>query len=446
MLPVCLLGYRDGPDPRFTGAPGDDPLACASARCHTSEANPQGGPINAFGGNVTAAFSQGSSYTPGVPITVTVNVSDPQNAQHGFQMTARLESDLTHAQAGRFDYGSGSNVFVLCDNGSFRKSNGSCSANFPVEFVEHSRPITDAYTFTWTPPATASGPVHFYVAGNAINNNNNNDAGDHVYTAQYVLNPMGACTQAAPSIAAVISAGAFGARSNFAAGSWLEIYGTNFSTVTREWGGLDFQGTPPTMAPTLLDRVKVSINGTPAFVRFISPGQINVQAPADAFVGSANVTVTNCDQTSDAFALPKDPTAAGLLAPPSFMVGGKQLLAATFQDGTTFVGDIPGVPSRPAKPGDLIVTYGIGFGGTNPDMPPGMVVGGQNGLAGALSLSIGGVELTGDAINYAGLAPGFVGLYQFNLFVPDVPDGDQPVVIKIGGQAVPQDLFLKVQH
>ena len=200
------------------------------------------------------------------------------------------------------------------------------------------------------------------------------------------------------------------------------------------------------LAPTLLDQVKVSINGNPAFVRFISPGQVNVQAPADVFIGSANVTVTNCDQTSDAVSLAKDQTAAGMLAPPAFKVDGKQFLAATFQDGTTFVGDIPGVPSRPAKPGDLIIAYGIGFGGTNPAMPPGMVVGGLNGLADTFSVSIGGVELTGDAINYAGLAPGFVGLYQFNLFVPDVPDGDQPVVVKIGGQDLPQELFLKVQR
>lgn len=448
LIPAVILGLMTGPDPRYTAAPGDKPKACATGGCHSAfKTGSEGGPINAFGGSVSATFSQGSTYTPGGgPVTITVRVGDPQNTTYGFQMTARLESDLAAAQAGRFDTSGNAGLLVLCENGSPRIPSGNCSQNFPLEFIEHSHPGTGAFTFTWTPPAVDAGPVHFYVAGNAVNNNQLSDAGDHVYTNQYVLDPAGACTDAPPSIAAVISAGAFGAREDFAAGSWLEIYGQNFSTVTKEWGGLDFQGAHSENAPTMLDRVSVSINGKAAYTRFISPGQVNVQAPADAFIGSANITVSNCGRTSEAFPLPKNPAAPGMLSPPAFNIDGKQFLAATFQDGATFVGDIPGVPSRPAKPGDLIIAYGIGFGSTDPDSPPGTVVSDLNHLAAPLSVKIGDVELPAGAINYAGLTPGFIGLYQFNLSVPDVPDGDQPVVIKIGGETVPQMLFLKVRR
>ena len=50
------------------------------------------------------------------------------------------------------------------------------------------------------------------------------------------------------------------------------------------------------------------------------------------------------------------------------------------------------------------------------------------------TVTIGGAGAT---VDFAGLAPGFVGLYQFNFVVPNVPDGDQPVTIRVGSVAVP---------
>src|ERR1700687_2601541 len=113
MVPMLLFALAEGPDPGYSGAPPDgNPFACASAGCHTGPTS-QGGPINAAGGSVTATFSSGSTYTPGQPVTITVSVSDPVNTWHGFQMTARLDSDLTK-QAGKFSYASGTGIFVLC--------------------------------------------------------------------------------------------------------------------------------------------------------------------------------------------------------------------------------------------------------------------------------------------------------------------------------------------
>src|ERR1700761_8981027 len=97
LFPAFLMGHLEGPDPRYTGAPGDNPLACSNQFCHTSQA--KGGPINNFSGfGVTATFSSGSNYTPGTPVTISVAVTDPTNTHFGFQMTARLESNLTGGQ------------------------------------------------------------------------------------------------------------------------------------------------------------------------------------------------------------------------------------------------------------------------------------------------------------------------------------------------------------
>jgi uncharacterized protein (TIGR03437 family) len=244
-------------------------------------------------------------------------------------------------------------------------------------------------------------------------------------------------------LAGAISAGAFGARPDFAPGSWVEIYGQNFASGNREWSGLDFNGST---APTVLDRVKATINGKDAYTWVITPGQLNVQAPDNAGEGPMELTVTNCNQTSAPIMVTQKRAAPGLWAPPSFTSNGNQLLGATTADGQNFIGNIAGLPSRPARPGETITTYGLGFGTTNPPVPPGQVTPGLNTLAEPLTFTVGGVPLTGSAIGYAGLAPGQVGLYQFNIVVPNVPDGDQPVTVSVGSAAVMQTLFLSVRR
>jgi uncharacterized protein (TIGR03437 family) len=60
-----------------------------------------------------------------------------------------------------------------------------------------------------------------------------------------------------------------------------------------------------------------------------------------------------------------------------------------------------------------------------------------------VQFSIGGVPAN---VAYAGFAPDFVGLYQFNVVVPaDVPSGDQPLVVSVNGDPIAQTLFLSVK-
>src|ERR1041385_8173918 len=434
VVPALLYAYASGPDPRATGAPGDVnayPMACASSGCHF------GTPLNSAGGKVAATFSGGSSYTPGVAQTITVTVSDPVNTHYGFQMTARLESNLANGQAG--DFTSGPGTFVLCDNNQPKPKSG-CGAM--VQFIEHTTPSTPSWTFTWTPPAANAGNIHFYVAGNAVNFNGEADKGDHAYTNSYVLTPAAGCTLSPPSITNVISAGAYGAFTTFGGGSWIEVYGSNLAANTREWTGNDFSGVN---APTKLDGAAVSINGQSAFTWYISQGQMNVQAPADTATGPVQITATNCAGASAPFVMQRAAMMPGMLAPPSFVVGGKQYLAALYSDGITFVGNtnlIPGVPFRPAKPGDSITAYGIGFGDVMPPIPPGVIVTQSNSIPN-LTIQFG---QTPAATTYAGLAPGFVGLYQFNITVPDVADGDYQIHVALGGVAVQQTMFLTVHR
>jgi uncharacterized protein (TIGR03437 family) len=107
-------------------------------------------------------------------------------------------------------------------------------------------------------------------------------------------------------------------------------------------------------------------------------------------------------------------------------------------------GAIPGVQSRPAKPGETIVLYGVGFGGVTPNLSAGTLVSQQNTLSNPIEIRFGNVSAT---LSYAGLAPGATGLYQFDVVVPDVPDSPAvPLTFSLGGAIPPQTLFIAVQH
>jgi uncharacterized protein (TIGR03437 family) len=75
---------------------------------------------------------------------------------------------------------------------------------------------------------------------------------------------------------------------------------------------------------------------------------------------------------------------------------------------------------------------------------PGQVTGAATDLANPLVITVGGVQAT--QVPYKGLVAPFVGLYQFNIVVPNVPDGDQPMTVQLGGVALPQTLFLSVKR
>ena len=145
----------------------------------------------------------------------------------------------------------------------------------------------------------------------------------------------------------IISAGAFGAFTSVAPGSWIEIYGTNFAADSRLWSGADFNGVN---APTSLDGTKVTVGGQSAFIDYISPTQVNAQVPSNVGTGSQPVILTTtAGGSSTASTITVNQQQPGLLAPSSFIIGGKQYVVALFSDGVTYVlppGAITGIRRR----------------------------------------------------------------------------------------------------
>jgi uncharacterized protein (TIGR03437 family) len=107
------------------------------------------------------------------------------------------------------------------------------------------------------------------------------------------------------------------------------------------------------------------------------------------------------------------------------------VFAAAQSDGTPVI-------SRPAKAGDVIVLFANGLGPVSNTPVSGAVSGTGAALAICAqtpSVTIGGVPAH---VEFAGLAPGFVGAYQVNVTVPaGVPSGSAPLVISAGGINAP---------
>jgi peptidyl-prolyl cis-trans isomerase A (cyclophilin A) len=244
----------------------------------------------------------------------------------------------------------------------------------------------------------------------------------------------------------ILSATNFGGYNYAAPGSYIEIYGSNLAGESaRGWATADFRNNT---APTTLDEVSVTINGQPAFVNFVSRGQINVQVPATATLsGDVPVVVSYLGQPSQTMMLRMRGLAPGLLAPASFRVDDRQYVVALRANSTTFIsnGNIPNVPAAPAAPGETITLYGSGFGAVTPGSAAiaGVIASGTSAIAATLRVRIGGQDA---ALSYAGLAPGLVGVYQFNVVVPaNAPSGDQRLEMTVDGEALPQTLYLPIR-
>jgi len=228
-----------------------------------------------------------------------------------------------------------------------------------------------------------------------------------------------------PQVTAVVNGASF--QAGIAASTWITIMGGKLSPITRAWNAADIVNGK---LPTSLDGVRVNVNGKPAFVYYVSPQQLNVLSPADDTTGEVPVEVVTPQGTS----LPVSARKA-FYSPAFFMYSGSTVVIGVAADGTLIAkaGFLPGVTTRPAAPGEVIMLFGTGFGLTNPPLPPDSVVTQAAPLAAKVIVRIGGIQVPDADITYAGQVGS--GLCQFNVKIPSsLPDGDHALVAEVGGQ------------
>ena len=239
--------------------------------------------------------------------------------------------------------------------------------------------------------------------------------------------------QAAPIVTAtnVVNGASF--QPAIAPNTWVTITGGNLSGTTRVWESGDFVGTA---LPIDIDSVGVTVNGTHAYVEYVSPGQLNVLLPVGLASGQATVETYNFGLASGAVAVQVQD-----VAPAFFLQGDAKHIVATHADGT-LIGPTTTKGATPAAPGEPIVLYGTGFGVTSPAAPEGQLITTPLSLVTPPTITIGGTATGPPA--FAGLT--YAGLFQINVTVPaSAASGDVPVVALVGSTASPGTAVIAVQ-
>ena len=232
-----------------------------------------------------------------------------------------------------------------------------------------------------------------------------------------------------PTITGVVNGASF--QPGFESGSWVTIQGSNLSNTNpgRIWTASEIVNGN---LPTSLDGTSVTIDGKPAFVYYISPTQLNVQAPTDSATGPVPVVVTNNGQQSAAF------TAQLEAFSPAFFLYNGYVIASHYPDYA-----LMGNASAPAAPGDILILWGTGFGPTNPATPAGVVVTGAPAAATAPVITVGGMQVP--VVGTAVLTPDSAGLYQVAIQLPaSVPTGAVSIQASVGGVTSPATTLIFV--
>jgi len=264
--------------------------------------------------------------------------------------------------------------------------------------------------------------VIVFVAGNASVTGQRNS---RIHLRSFVIRP--AATRGVVDAA--------GLRPTISPGSWGTIFGDGLAQTTRSWRPEEILSGE---LPAMLDGVRVRVNGRAAAIHYISPEQINFQAPDDVIDAPRDVPVEvwHEERLAGTWRVTQAARAPGLFVVPE---NGRDYAAATHTDGC-----LVGRPrmdgnacSRPAMPGESIALYGTGFGLTEPRVPAGQV---PQTIAPTLVSAVARIGGQTAPVSFSGLVS--AGRYRINLTVPDLPPGDHPVEVAIDGQSTQPHVYI----
>ena len=219
------------------------------------------------------------------------------------------------------------------------------------------------------------------------------------------------------SVGSVLNIGTYARGETLAQGGATAIFGEQFVPL-----GTAAAGAEATPYPRSISGVQVLVNNVPAPLYYVSYDQVNFLIPYETPVGDAVIRVDRAGQRGNSVSVTIERRVPRIMLFSSFP-GDYGIIVNASRGGYPLPTSL-GVPGgAPAKPGDVLVIYAIGLGATNPPVPSGegspssplasvqpnpVVV---FGTPGPFSL------LTAEPF-FAGLVPGFMGLYQINVVVP----------------------------
>jgi uncharacterized protein (TIGR03437 family) len=223
----------------------------------------------------------------------------------------------------------------------------------------------------------------------------------------------------------VVNAASFDVNPGLAPGSYISIFGTALADTLKSF--------TTSYLPVSLARVSVSFDNegqrisVPARIHFVSAGQINVQIPWECQgLASAQMKVSIGDFSSGLITVPLSDVSPGFF---TFTdpISGRQLAAALDEFNNLLL------TGNSARKGRVIQLYVNGLGPVDSPQKSGEPAPTDRLVRTRFTpeVTVGGRPAS---VQFSGLAPGFVGLYQVNVVVPaDAPSGPQPLQITING-------------
>lgn len=211
-----------------------------------------------------------------------------------------------------------------------------------------------------------------------------------------------------------ISDAASGDPNAIAPGSIVSIYGQGLAqtaTVADQY---------PLPQP-ILAGASVTMNGWPAPIFFASPGQLNVQVPFEVS-GQVTVVVSLNGVPVNSGTITVNGTGPGI-----FLLAQGRAAALNTDDSINS-------SSNPAPVGGAVSLFVTGLGAMSPALATGAPAGGNGSSTSAqgVTATIGGQPAT---VIFAGGAPGYAGLDQVNVMIPQLAPGDYPIQIFAGAAA-----------
>ncbi len=202
-----------------------------------------------------------------------------------------------------------------------------------------------------------------------------------------------------------------------APGSLISVFGRFLA--------LEERGAQSLPLPQSLAGTEVTLNGRRLPLLYASRTQLNVQLPFDV-TGQGTLRVT----TPNGFADTSINVSA--VSPGLFIVNSATGITATLHADGSLV-----TANSPALPGEFVSLYMTGLGAVLGEIGPGQPAPVAPPLAvrARVRVTIGNLEV---APSFAGLAPGFAGLYQVNIQIPaGITPGTLP--IKVAADEIPSN-------
>ncbi|MCZ6489067.1 MAG: SMP-30/gluconolactonase/LRE family protein, partial [Acidobacteria bacterium] len=278
------------------------------------------------------------------------------------------------------------------------------------------------YEGTWRPVQSGAVRITVRAERTALT------AAEAVLDGQVTDNP------AAPALFAggIVNAASFAPNEALAPGSIVSVFGRNLAE------GLNLATELP--LSRRLGGATLVVGGIEQPLFFSSEGQINAQLPFDLQPNSRPQVVVRTQRGSGAevIGVPEPITIAaarpGIFALNAAGTGQGAILIAATGEVAAASGSIPGRAARPANSGDFLSIFCTGLGAvTNPPASGAPAAGDPLSITMATpSVTIDGVPAR---VTFSGLAPGFVGLYQVNVEVPQgvSPGAAVPLMLTISG-------------